>query len=535
MRAALIALMLFFITGLSGYSIPLNPEYRLIIEKSVNQTDFLVPYGNKGHLFKSLKILGIEIYQFYDVSEIHEFIEFNHLAKTDYVFNLKLEQRALLKSEPNDPHLPLQWYLKKISSLRLRDEYERLQARSTGKFTIGVIDNGILTSHEDLKTILWRNTGEIENDGIDNDGNGYIDDYYGYSTEISHHMPVDSIEPHGTRSAGIASAQTNNKKGIASPGDQSSLLFCSYGKGLVSDLLECYEYMAMQKKRYLETKGRQGVNIITINLSSGIRFAKPKDFPLLCNVYDKLGNLGSLSVCVAPNQYINVDEEGDVPSGCESEYIITETFTDQNDMKEYNSGFGKKSIDLGVPGKDLYSTFPAGNSSYNYYSGNSAAGPLLAGSIGQLYELPCYNLDSFAMEYPGQSALLVKEAILKNTDYAESLTEYTKFSGRLNVFKAYHFLKTRLCDRIFDDIQIKVYTIPGGQIKIEGLNEFNQGDALTISIINELGQIEFSHTKKYPAFMPILIQDKVLNTGIYFISIENAKSRVIKKFFTTGM
>jgi hypothetical protein len=68
-----------------------------------------------------------------------------------------------------------------------------------------------------------------------------------------------------------------------------------------------------------------------------------------------------------------------------------------------------------------------------------------------------------------------------------------------------------------------------------GLNEFNQGDALTISIINELGQIEFSHTKKYPAFMPILIQDKVLNTGIYFISIENAKSRVIKKFFTTRM
>lgn len=534
MRYFLFAILVFLAYLSSANSLRFRADYKLMVRERGNDNKYLIPSGNKGHLLKTLSILGICIYQFYNEHEINEFIFSNQIRENDYLFNFQLEERGLLKSEPNDPFLALQWSLKKISSLRLRDEYEKLQSRSAGKFTIGMIDNGILTSHEDLRSILWRNSDEIEGDGIDNDANGYIDDYFGYSTAGNLSMQRDTFNPHGTPAAGIAAAQINNKKGIASPGDQSLMLFCSYGRGLISDLLECYEYIAMQKKTYLDSKGQKGANVIVINLSSGIRFAKPKDYPLLCNIYDKLGSLGILSVCVAPNQFINVDEEGDVPCGCESDFIITETFTDQNDTKEYNSGFGKQSIDLGVPGKELYSTYPSGNSSYNYFTGNSAAGPLLTGAIAQLYELPCYSLDSFAMEYPAQTALLVKEAIMKNTDKIESLAQYTKSGGRLNVFNAYNSMKLRLCDKTVEADKVKIFVLAGGQIKIEGLNNVIKNDELRISIFNDLGQILYEQTKKYPPFIPVLIQDKILNAGIYFISIENSTSRVVKKFFAPG-
>lgn len=533
MRYFLVLTLLFYFNYINAFTIP-QERHKLILRKTQWPRTYRIPNASQVYLSRSLKTLGFEIYQFNSENEVKNFIEYNHLTNADYIVNIKLEDRGLWKSEPNDPSLHLQWYLRKISSLKLREEYDKLQHRSTNNYTIAVIDNGLQTSHEDLKLTIWTNQGEINGDGIDNDNNGYIDDFYGYSATDNQLIPIDRDDPHGTPASGIAAAHINNKKGIASPVNRTNLLFCAKGEGLVSDILECYEYIATQKKLYLDSKGQKGVNIISINLSLGIRFANPKHYPLFCNMYDKLGQLGILSVCVAPNAYINVDEEGDVPSGCESDFIITETFTDQNDIKDYSSGFGKKSIDLGVPGKDMYTTFPNFNSAYSYFTGNSAAGPLLTGSIAQLYEMPCFNLDSFSLQYPAQTALMVKDAILNNTDRVESLKQYTKTGGRLNVYKAFHSLKSRLCDRIVESDQIKIYAITGGQIKIEGLNEFNQGGALHISISNELGQILYSQVKKYPSFAPILIRDQILNTGIYFILFENDKSRIVKKFFATS-
>ena len=110
---------------------------------------------------------------------------------------------------------------------------------------VGVMDSGIQTNHEDLIDNIWVNTRENVGDGIDNDGNGYIDDIYGWNCGDSN-GDVSYVDEHGVHVAGIVSAATNNSKGVASIARNAKIasikIFNSSGKSTLSYIIEGINY-----------------------------------------------------------------------------------------------------------------------------------------------------------------------------------------------------------------------------------------------------------------------------------------------------
>jgi hypothetical protein len=312
---------------------------------------------------------------------------------------------------------------------------------STGGFTahgdtivIAVIDDGFQVNHEDLAGNFWHNPQEIKGDKIDNDLNGYIDDYFGlnvFSGTDNH--PILS---HGTSVSGIIGAIGNNAIGISGVNWHIKIMPVSYNH-YISELIEAYQYVIDMRRRYNETKGKEGAFVVAVNLSSGLDFALPEHFPLWCSMYDSLGAQGILGVCSAPNFSHNVDEDGDLPSRCTSPYTIVVTNVNSEDLLVSNSGFGRISVDLGAPGENSLTTDISSN--YTFFRGTSAAAPHVAGTIALLYTVLCPSVLDSMDQNPGNVALRIKNIILSTAFPNKSLEGITLSGKRLQTNAALQY------------------------------------------------------------------------------------------------
>jgi hypothetical protein len=132
----------------------------------------------------------------------------------------------------------------------------------------------------------------------------------------------------------------------------------------------------------------------------------------------------------------DVDQEGDMPSTCPSDYLIIVNNTTRNDLKAA-SGYGKINVDLGAPGQNIFTTRGSDvNPPYVYFKGTSAACPMVTGVIGLLYAASCSDLLLLGDQAPDSLALLMKSFILKGTDPLPSLNNITLSGGRLNAYKS---------------------------------------------------------------------------------------------------
>ena len=132
-----------------------------------------------------------------------------------------------------------------------------------------VIDDGVNLNHPDMAANLWKNYGEIENNGIDDDGNGFIDDYHGWDTG-SNSDAVGDGGGHGTPVAGIVGAVGNNGVGVAGVNWDVKLMIVQGGTGIESEVLEAYSYPLVARKAYNETDGEEGAFVVSTNASWGI-------------------------------------------------------------------------------------------------------------------------------------------------------------------------------------------------------------------------------------------------------------------------
>lgn len=110
-----------------------------------------------------------------------------------------------------------------------------------------VIDSGVDYTHPDLVANMWTNLGEIPSNGIDDDGNGYIDDVHGYNFADDNGDPMDAYtNGHGTHVAGIIGAVGNNRMGVSGVAQDLSIIACKFlldsGRGLISDAIRCMDY-----------------------------------------------------------------------------------------------------------------------------------------------------------------------------------------------------------------------------------------------------------------------------------------------------
>ncbi|MDX1941395.1 MAG: S8 family serine peptidase [Saprospiraceae bacterium] len=355
-----------------------------------------------------------------------------------------LERRSTL---PNDQLINLQWqYLNVGQSGGLPgadfdidlawDITTGGRTASGDTIVVCVIDEGIRAEHPDFAGNIWINHQEIANNGLDDDGNGFIDDRRGWNTARNNDEVYEGTK-HGTAVAGIIGAKGNNGIGVSGVNWNVKMMIVRGGIGLESEAIEAYSYPLSLRKLYNQTNGQKGAFVVATNSSWGAEYLFPSEAPLWCSMYDSLGTQGILNAGATSNLDINVDEVGDLPSTCPSDYLISVTNLNFNNEKVVagnglqGAGFGAANIDLGAYGQDVWTI--DGSTGYGPFGGTSAATPHVAGTIALLYSAPCAGFAALYKSDPKVAALLIRDFILQGAVATPSLAGITVTGGRLNI------------------------------------------------------------------------------------------------------
>jgi len=231
---------------------------------------------------------------------------------------------------------------------------------------VGIIDTGIRYTHQDLAPNMWHNPGETAGDvGVDDDGNGFIDDVYGINAITGTGNPMDD-NSHGSHCAGTIGAVANgggDHVGVAWQVSLMALKFlASDGSGYSSDAITCIDY-AIDK----------GVDILSNSWGGG-------GYSLaMAAAIERARAAGILFVAAAGNEGNNNDLTGSYPANYTSDNVISVAALDRNDQLASFSNYGASTVDLGAPGVDIYSCVASSDSAYDTYSGTSMATPHVAG------------------------------------------------------------------------------------------------------------------------------------------------------------
>lgn len=343
---------------------------------------------------------------------------------------------------PNDAQFGDQWHMPKISAPAAWD-VSTGGANSLGhQPVVAVVDEGMDIDHEDLKENIWVNPAEIVGNGIDDDHNGYVDDINGWNT-VNDNGIVKSLtawEMHSTHVAGIIGAKGNNSRNVAGVNWNIKIMALKAlkedGGSLTSRALKAYGYVLKQKKLWLESKGAKGVNIVATNSSFGEDFANCNsgEYPAWNDIYNEMGKAGILSAAATANNNINVDTQGDVPTGCNSSYLVTVTNTTRTDALSTIAAYGKENVDLGAPGTNVLSTLPGNQTGEE--TGTSMSTPVVTGAIALLHTVASPKLAKLDLENPPQAAAIYKNILLTTVDKVPDLGGRTVSGGRINLAKA---------------------------------------------------------------------------------------------------
>ena len=287
---------------------------------------------------------------------------------------------------------------------------------STGSrdVVVGVIDTGIDYSHSDLASNMWVNSSEIPGDGIDNDGNGFIDDVHGINAITDSGDPMDD-EGHGTHVSGTIGASGGNGIGVVGVNHEVSLVGCKFldaaGSGSTSDAIKCIDYMVSLKN--------SGVNLRVLNNSwGGGGYSQA-----LADAIASSEAADLLFVAAAGNDTIDNDVNPHYPSNYENASVLSVASTDQTDGISWFSHYGLTSVDMGAPGSAILSTTPG--ESYASYSGTSMATPHVAGAAALVLSIN-----------PELSTQELKDLLMNSGDANAALQGVTVAGTRLNVNQA---------------------------------------------------------------------------------------------------
>lgn len=300
--------------------------------------------------------------------------------------------------------------------------------------------NGGNLNHQDLSPNRWYNTNEIPNNGIDDDGNGYVDDYEGWNTGSNN--DDTGTGSHGTNCLGMIGAKGDNGLNVTGANWDVKLMVVNMQGSLTqANVIEAYEYPLTLRQAWNASGGTTGAFVVATSASWGIDGADPTNYPLWCDYYNTLGQNGILNVGATTNQNLNVDTAGDMPTACSSQYMIGVGRTDKNDNTA--GGYGVTTIELGAPGIDVVTT--SGTTGITTTTGTSFACPLTAGVIGLAYSIPCNDFMNIVMANPQQGADLVLQALLSGTDAKTQLASKFVTGGRLNSFNTINDLMAVGC------------------------------------------------------------------------------------------
>ena len=319
----------------------LHDDHNARVEKEIRQLGVQILRVTEGEL--AAKIAA------YQADPRVEYAEPDYIAQVAY--------------DPNDPSFGngTQWGPQKIEAPLAWDF-----SKGDSSVVVAIVDWGVDLQHPDLTTQLWTNPGEIAGNGVDDDGNGYIDDVYGWDFANNDNNPQDDYG-HGTHCAGIAAAATDNGVGIAGVGFNSRIMAVKVGDGTTgkarySDIAYGIMYAA-----------NNGAKVISLSLggyaySGFLEAVANYAWDAGCVLVGAVGN-NNVSDPFYPAAYSNV---------------IGVSATDQNDTKASWSNYGVQ-VAVAAPGVSIYSTYWNGGSTYASMSGTSMAAPHVAGLAALLF------------------------------------------------------------------------------------------------------------------------------------------------------
>ncbi|MFT5253125.1 MAG: subtilisin family serine protease [Flavobacteriales bacterium] len=285
---------------------------------------------------------------------------------------------------------------------------------------IGIIDEGYMYNHEDLAANAGKNPGEIDNNGIDDDGNGLVDDVYGWDFAGNNNTVFDGVDDdHGTHVAGTIGAVGGNGKGVAGVVWNVKMLnakFLGGTGGTLANAIKAVDY-------FTDLKTRQGLNIVATNNSwGGGGFSQA-----LQDAIERANNAGILFIAAAGNSGTDNDATPSYPASYPNANVIAvASITNTGGLSSF-SQYGATSVDIGAPGSGIWSTVPVRSkgkniSGYASYNGTSMATPHVSGAAAL-----------YASLNPGATAEQIKTALLNSATPTSSLSGKCATGGRLNV------------------------------------------------------------------------------------------------------
>jgi subtilisin family serine protease len=280
---------------------------------------------------------------------------------------------------------------------------------------VAVVDTGIDYNHPDLAANMWRNPREVAGDRIDNDGNGFVDDIFGWDFASNDPDPFDD-NSHGTHVAGTIGAVGNNGTGVAGVNWQVSLMALKFlgadGSGATSAAIAALNYATTMRRTF-------GVNVVATNNSWGGGGASTS----LTNAIVAGGNAGILCIAAAGNESANNDVTPSYPANVASDAVISVAATDSFNRLASFSNYGATTVDVAAPGVSIRSTTPG--STYSSYSGTSMASPHVAGLVGLM-----------AAANPQATAAEIRSAILSTAVPVSGLAGKVATGGLINAAAA---------------------------------------------------------------------------------------------------
>ncbi len=292
---------------------------------------------------------------------------------------------------------------------------------------IGVIDEGIQIAHPDLAANIWTNPFDPK-DGIDNDGNGYIDDVNGGDFDGNNNSVYDggksgSSDSHGTHVAGTIGAIGGNGAGVAGVNWNVTLIsgkFLGRRGGTTANAIKAVDC-------FTNLKVRHGLNIVATNnswggggFSQGLLDAMTRAAQQNILFIAAAGNGGSDGVGDNNDTIPNYPSNYNTSSGAGYDSVIAVAALTNTGARASYSNYGALTVDIGAPGSSITSTLPVGK--YGTYSGTSMATPHVSGAAAL-----------YAASHPTAGALEIKNAILSSGTATTSLQGVTSTGNRLNV------------------------------------------------------------------------------------------------------
>jgi len=330
-------------------------------------------------------------------------------------------------STPNDPNYGTQWSLKNTgqsggtSGADIHAEAAWDITTGNRNVVVGVIDEGVDINHPDLAANIWTNTAEIPGNGIDDDGDGFVDDVHGWdffhndASVYDGQIGDNDTDAHGTHVAGIIGATGNNAVGVAGVNWQVSILpmkilgrnneFPATSSVLLT--VRAYGYAKALRDLYVSSGGTRGANLRILNNSYGGVFASQAERDAI----HALADSGILFVAAAGNEGQSSDRLPLYPASYDEPNVISVAATTRTDAPAFFSNYGARTVHMAAPGNEILSTTP--NGTYSVFSGTSMAAPHVAGvaalicavnptiSLSRLRSALIYNGDLKSALAPG--------------------------------------------------------------------------------------------------------------------------------------